>query len=647
MLSFFRRITRSKFGGIIAFVVLGVIALAFAAGDITSFGGGGIVAGDVAKVGEAEVTAADLRTRVESAVEAGRQQQPTLDVAQFIAQGGLETTLEREIAGIALEQFGLSQGMAVSKRSIDGQIASIPALQGPNGKFDPAIYARLLQARRLTDADIRRDIARDMIAQALIAPNSGAAAVPASLALPYASLLLERRAGQIALIPSSAVKAGPAPTDAEVRTWYTRNVARYSLPERRIARYALVTPASINPQPTDAEIAAAYAADPAKYAATQKRTIAQVVAADQAGAQAIAVKVRGGTDIAEAARAVGLEASTQTAVDRAAYARAASPALADAAFAAAEGAVVGPLRGPLGWTVARVTKIEQIAGRTLAQARDEIAAALKTRKTTEGLADVQSSIDEALSKNATFDEVVADRKLTALTTPALLASGANPLDPAAAPDPVLAQVASAAFQAQDGDPPSLVATGQDGGFAVVALGRTVAAAPRPLAEVRDAVTRDLTADRARQAARRVANDVLAKVNRGTPLAQAIAQAGAETGGALPAVRPVATSRVALAQNPRGVEPPLALMFSMAANSTKTLEAANDAGWYVVHLDGIQPGDARGNPAIVAATRADLGRAVGREYVEQFARAVRNTVGVKTDASALAKVRRDLLGQTGN
>jgi peptidyl-prolyl cis-trans isomerase D len=645
MLSFFRRITRSKLGGIVAFLVLGIIAIAFAASDITGLntGGGGIVGGDVARVGKAEVTAADLRARVQSTIDQARQQQPTLDVAQFIAQGGLEATLDREIAGLALEQFGLAQGMAVSKRSIDGQLASIPALQGPNGKFDPTAYARLLAERRLTDAQVRRDIARDTIAQNLIAPTQGAAQVPVSVALPYASLFLERRAGQIALIPSSAVTTGPAPTDADVQSWYTRNIARYTLPERRIVRYALVTPASITAQPTDAEIAAAYAADRAKYAPTEKRTITQVVIADQAGAQALAAKVRGGTDIAEAARAVGLEASTQTGVDRTAYARAASSALADAAFSATQGAVVGPLRGPLGWTVARVTKVEQVAGRTLAQARDEIVNALKARKTTEGLADVQNAVDEAVSKNATFDEVVADRKLTPLTTPALTATGLDPLDPNKPANPALAPVVAAAFQAQDGDPPSLVSTGPDGSFAVVAIGRVVSSAPRPLAQVRDAVIKDLTADRARQAARRVANDILARVRRGATLAQAIAQAGVS----LPPVRQVATSRLEVAQNPRGAEPALALMFSMAQGGTKTLEAAGNAGWYVVHLDRIQPGDARGSPAILAGTRADLRRAVGREYVEQFARAVRNAAGVKTDASALAKLRGDLLGQSGN
>ena len=640
MLSFFRQIINSKVGVIVTFVVLGVIALAFAATDITGLANGssGLIGGDVAKVGKADVTVAGLKQRVQNAVEAGRQQQPTLDAAAFVNGGGLDQTLEREIATLALEQFGLSQGMAVSKRSVDGQIASIPAFQGPNGKFDPLAYQRLLGRRGLTDAQVRSDIARDTIVQQLIVPTQGAAQLPVGLALPYASLLLERRAGQVAFVPSSAMPAGPAPTDAELQTWYQRNVGRYSLAERRVVRYALVTPASVSAQPSEAEIAAAYTADRAKYAATEKRTVSQVVVADQAGAQALAAKVKGGTDIVQAARALGLEASTQTGVDKATYTRATSSALADAAFGAAQGVVVGPLKGPFGWTVAKVTKVEQVAGRSLAQVHDEIAAALKASKTNEALADRQSAIDDALARNATFDEVVGDHKLTALTTPALLANGTDPLHPAPA-DPALVPIVAAAFQLQDGDPPTLVATGKDGSFAVVASGRTLPPAPRPLAEVRDAVAKDLASDRARQAARRVANAILAKVDGGTPLVQAVAGTGAQ-------VSPLASSRAELSQNPRAAVPQLVLMFSMAANSAKTLEAADNAGWYVVRLDRIQPGDARANPAILQAARAELGRATGGEYVQQFVRAVRNAVGVKTDPRALAQVRRDLLGQSG-
>lgn len=647
MLTFFRRIINSKAGVIVTFVVLGVIALAFAAGDVTGLrNGGGTVAGNsVAKVGDQSLTVADFKSRIGSALENVRQQQPTIDITQFIAQGGFEGVLDQMVNSLALAQFGRDQGMVVSKRAVDGEIASIPGLQGPTGKFDPAIYQRLLAQRRLTDAQVRLEIERDVLSTQLTLPTVGATQVPLQIALPYASLLLEKRSGQVGFVPVAAMGAGATPTAAELDTFYRRNVARYTVPQRRVMRYALVTPAMVAAKavPTDAEIAQAYKADAAKYAAAEKRTVSQVVVLDQAGANAIAARVKGGTPIADAARAAGLEASTQTAVDKPTYAAATSAAIADSVFAAARGAVIGPVRGPLGWTVAQVGAVQQVAGKTLAQARGEIVAALTTRKSADALSALHDSLDTSLASNATFDELVGDQKLQPLTTPALTAGGTDPDIAASKPDPALAQVVAAGFQSQEGDPPQLVQIGTDGSFALVALGRIVPAAPRPLAQVRDTVARDFAADRARSAARQLANAIVAKVNRGTPLAQAIAQAGVP----LPAPRPLGASRLDLTQNREGAPPPLALMFSMAQGTAKTIEAPGStpgqAGWAIVKLDRIDRGNAASQPQIVSGARGSIGRLVGREYAEQFARAIRTAVGVKTDPAALARVRGELTG----
>ena len=642
MLSFFRRIINSKAGIVVTFIVLGVIALAFAAGDITGLGGGtsALSGGNVATVGGQKVGAAELRSRVQTEMQAARQQQPTVTMEQLLAQGMLQSVLDRTINGIALERFGHDQGMVVSKRSIDGVIASIPGLRGPNGQFDPANYQRLLADQKLTDAQVRTDIARDIVAQQLMLPTQGATQVPMKVALPYASLLLEKRTGQVGYIPARAVDTGPAPTDAELQAFYRRNIARYTVPERRVVRYALVSPDRVkaNAVPTDAEIAAAYKQQASRFAAAEKRTISQVVIADQAGATALAAKVKGGTAIADAARAAGLEPAVQTGVTKSAYAAASTPAIADAAFAAQRGGVIGPVRGPLGWIVARVDAIEQVAGKTLEQARPELVAELSKQKLQQALSDVHDKLDDALAKNATFDEAVADQKLTAQTTPALLASGVNP-DAPAQPDPAVAPVAAAAFQMAEGDPAQLVPVGTDGGFAVVAIGRVVAAAPRPLAQVRAQVVADVTADRARTAARKLATDILARVNKGMPLAQAMAASGR----ALPPVQPASATRAQLAQQQGNVQPALALMFSMAKGDAKLLEAPENAGWLIVRLDTVVPGNAAGTPAAVAGARGSIAQLVGREYAEQFARAVRGAVGVKTDAAALAKVRADLTG----
>lgn len=648
MLAFFRRLTHSKVGVIITFLVLGVIALAFAAGDVTGLssmtGGAGITGGDVATVGKAEVSANELKTQAQTQLEGFRQQQPTLDMATFVNQGGFEGTLDRIISSMALEQFGRAQGMVVSKRSVDGQIASIPALQGPTGKFDENLYRQVLAQRKLTDAQIRSDIVRDTFAQQLTIPSTGATQVSSQLALPYASLLLEKRTGTIGFIPAAVVPAGAAPSDADLNTFYTRNIARYTVPERRIIRYAVVSPDQVKTQAaaTDAEIAKAYQQDRARYAATEKRTITQVVVADQAGATALAAKVKAGTSLADAARAAGLEASTQAGVEKAAYAGTASAQVADAVFAAASGAVIGPVRTQLGWTVAKVDKIENVAGRSLDQVRGEIAAALGIQKAAAALSDIHDKIDDSLSKNATFDEVIADQKLKPVTTPALIASGINPDDATSKPDPAIAPLVAAAFQAADGDGPQLVQLGTDGGFAVVALGRVVRATPRPLAQVRAAVLQDVTAERSRQAARKVAADVLARINKGMTIQQSLAQ----TKLPIPAARPLTASRAQIAADPRGAPPALALMFSMAPNTAKTLAAPDDSGWFIIKLDSIASGNAAGNDAAIKAARANIGRSVGREYVEQFAKAVRVDVGVKTNATALARTRAELLGQAG-
>ncbi len=643
MLSFFRRIINSKAGIVVTFIVLGVIALAFAAGDITGMGGGAMtLSGDnVATVGGGKVGAAELRSRVQTELQAARQQQPTATMEQLLAQGGLQSVLDRTINGIALEEFGRDQGMVVSKRSIDGVIASIPGLRGPNGQFDPANYQRLLADQKLTDAQVRTDIARDIIAQQLMLPTQGATQVPMKVALPYASLLLEKRSGQVAFIPAKAVDTGAAPAEVELQAFYRRNIARYTVPERRVIRYALVSPDQVKARavPTDAEVAAAYRQQAPRFAAAEKRTISQVVIADQAGANTLAAKVKGGTSIADAARAAGLEPAVQNGVTKQAYAAASTAGIADAAFAAQQGGVIGPVRGPLGWIVARIDGIEQVAGKTLEQARPELVVELTKQKLQQALSDVHDKLDDALAKNATFDEAVADQKLTAQTTPALLADGGNPDAPADAADPAITPIVAAAFQMAEGDPAQLVPVGSEGGFAIVAIGRVVGAAPRPLAQVRDRVVADVTADRARAAARRLAADILAKVNKGTPLAQALASSGRT----LPPVQPASATRAQLTSAQGDVQPALALMFSMAKGNAKLLEAPNNAGWMIVKLDAIVPGNAGGTPEAVAGARGSIARIVGREYAEQFARAVRNAVGVKTDAAALAKVRADLAG----
>ncbi|MHA6723601.1 peptidylprolyl isomerase [Sphingomonas sp. RS2018] len=645
MLGSFRNAINSTVGKVIALGVLVVVALAFAAGDITNVrGDSGNLGGAVAEVGGRKLGESELRQRAQNAFAGYQQQQPGLDMATFVNQGGLAAVIDRAINGLAFQEFAESIGMVASKRAIDGEIASIQAFRGLDGKFSQASYDAVLRQQGLTDATLRADIARDMLSRQLIVPTQGASQVSTQLALPYASLLLERRQGSVGFIPAAAMGAGTPPTDAELATFYNRNRSRYMVPERRSVRYALVKASDLAAaaKATPAEIATAYQNAKTRFAPTEKRTITQVVVAQQALANQIANSVKGGAAIAAAARSAGLEASTATSVDKAAFTGQSSTAVADAAFAATTGAVVGPVRSPLGWHVLRVDGVQAIAGKSLEQATPELTAEIDKTKGLQAVADLRDRLDSAAAENSTFDELMADAKLTAQTTKPLTSAGIDP-DAPGQPDPVMARLAQAAFIAVDGDPPQVVQTDADGSFAVVAVGQIVPAAPRPLATIRDVVTRDFIADRNLRTARGLAIQAVAKANAGTPLAQALAATGAK----LPAVEPLNATRAQLAQQGQQVPPAIQMMFSMAPKKAKLLEAPDRAGYFVVYLDAIQSANAAGNTALVNSTRAGLGSVIGQEYVEQFAAAVRKAMVVKRDAAALAKLRADMGGSGTN
>lgn len=645
MITFFRRMLNSKVGVILAFVLLGVIAVGFAATDIQNLAGGGGAptgsGGAVAKVDGTEVPQSELTDRVDQEWRSERQQQPTLDKASFVAGGGVDRTLDRIVNGMALQAFAEANGMRVGTRLVDGRIASMAAFQGPNGKFDQTIFRQILASQRVSEAQIRGDLARETLVNQLMGPIVGASQVSQQVARPYADLLLERRTGQFGLIPATAMPAGDTPTAQELQTYYQRNIQRFTIPQRRVVNYAVFdqTKVADKAKPTDAEIAAAYQADRAKYAARETRDLSQVIVADQAGANAIAQRVRGGATPAAAASAAGLEATTLDAVDKAALAGQSSSAVADAAFAADRGSVAGPVRSPLGWHVIRVEGVEQIAGQTLAQARDSIAAELTKTKAANAMADLVSDIESEASGGASFSEVARKFGLTAVTSPAVTANGMNPDQPQVTPTPELTAVLKAAFEAEQGDDPQVASLPENAGYVLWGLDSVVQATPRPLASIRDAVSQQVVAERQQRAARTVARQVVAKINGGTPIAQALR----ETKLSLPAVDTVSGTRSELTSQQGRLPPPLAMMFSMKEGSAKQIEAPQNQGFIIVFTEKVVPGDSSKRPEVVNATRAGLAQITGQEYAEQFTRAVRAQMNATTNPAAVAATKRQISG----
>lgn len=647
MLSFFRRALSS-------WVVLALLGLLIVAFIITGVGtpdglGGGAMGGSgetIAKIGGDPLRASEVSRRAEAelrAVRAESEQNQSLDMAAFIAGGGLDQTITQTIGARAMELWARAKGMVASDKLIDGEIASIPAFAGPTGKFDRGAFDAVLSRERINERELRSDIAGDIIRRQLLIPITGATRAPASLVEPYASLLMETRRGLIGVVPTQLMPAGTPPTDAEINAFYAKNVARYTIPERRVVRYGMFGREQIKTpvKPTEAEIATFYKANAATYAGKQSRTLSQVILDSEAKARAFVTAVRGGTTFAAAASAQGFSAADTTLGDRTQddLAKLASPAVATAAFAAPQGGVTDPVRSPLGWHVLRVDALKSVAARSLESVRGEIAASLEKQKTDEALAAMVAAIEDEIAGGSSFEDVVKSNRLTVVTTPPVLASGQSPDQPAWQAPPELAVLLKNAFQASADDDPTVETIGAGQSFAVLSVARIVPAAPAPLAQIRPQVAAAVTADRAFRRARVIADGIVAKVKGGVPLAKAVA----DTGLKLPAPEPAGGRQIDLARSQTPPPPALALLFNMTQGDTKVLAAPGGQGWFIVHLDRIEKGDARTAPGLVESTRSQFVQVLGREYAEQFSLAVQKELGVTRDQAGIARLKTALSG----
>jgi peptidyl-prolyl cis-trans isomerase D len=295
----------------------------------------------------------------------------------------------------------------------------------------------------------------------------------------------------------------------------------------------------------------------------------------------------------------------------------------------------------LGWHVVRVDSVTRKPARSLDQVRGEITTQLTEKLRRDALTDLTSRIEDQLDGGGNLADVAGELGVTPAITPPLTADGQVFGRPGQAAPAELARVLPTAFLMEREGQAQLAEIEAGKRFVVFEAAEIVPAAPPPLAQIRPRVAADWALAQGAAAARATADKAIAALGRGMPLAEALRASGAGSAQ----VQSIDSTRPQLMAAGR-VPPPLALMFSMAERTTKRLEAPGNAGWFVVRLDDIEPGKVAPNDPLVGSVQRELGGLIGREYAEQFRRALRSEVGVKRNPAALRTVRERLVG-SGN
>ena len=643
MLAAVRRSARSWAAAVILFIALvAIVVTGFGTGGfggLGSLGTAGQQGQTLATVGDRRLTESEVNDVITRQFTQARQQQPQLGMAEFVAEA-FDSIVEQMIVGVAIDHFADEQGLRVSDRMIDREIAGIAAFQDAAGRFDDATFRRALQAQGITEARLRQDIARSLLQKQLLGPIARGGYMPQGVVREYANLMLERRRGNIGVVPAELMKAGINPTPAEVAAFYRRNTPRFTIPERRVVRYAMIGAEQIAAaaRATDQEIAAFYRQNQASYGPRETRDLQQIVLGDQAAAQRFAQRVRGGGSFAQAAQEAGfavgdITASNQT---RDAFARTTTGPVANAAFGAAEGTMVGPIRSELGFHFVRVERINRTEARPLAAVRDEIARTIEQRKQVDALGTLIGRIEDRIADGASLTEIAQAERLNLVTTAPITATGQVPGQPAAL-TPDLLPIVRAAFDVDPEAPEPLVEQIQPNQrYALVGIERVVAAAPPPLSEIQSEVRDALITQRALERARTVANQIAERINRGMAPAQAFAQAGMP----LPPPRAVDMVRTEVNRAQGQVSPAQLVLFVLPEGRARAIPAPN--GWFVVHHAQRIPGDAGSDEVALREMRRNLQNDQAGEIAEQFARAIERASGAERNEEAIAALRTRLL-----
>lgn len=654
MLSLFR----SKIGN---FVMLGILAIGLIAIVVTGFGTdgmgglGGANTGPstttVVEVAGRELSDADVSQRIDGRYRQAVRQQPTLDRGRFIDEA-FAPLFDRIVSDNAIVAFGRSLGMSVPQSLVDRELVQIPAFQNVAGQFDPAAFRALIAQQNITERQLRDDIADSEMIRMVVAPVGSEVRVPRAVAIEYANLLLEQRRGSLGGVPVQLVAQNLNPSDQEIAAFYTQNQSGFLIPERRVLRYALIGRDQFGDavRATDPEIQAYYQANQAQYGPSETRNIQRIILPDAAAANAFVQRVRGGVAFAAAAQQAGFAPADINFPNqnRRQFTAASNPQVAAAAFAAAQGAVAGPVRSDLGFQVVRVEAINRTPPRPLAAVRGEIVAAIEQRKLAERINATTERVQQQLDDGASFEEIAQAERLDIQTTPPITATGVAPGVQGALPGQVyqfpaaLAPLLQATFDFSPDDNPRLEDVQPEAQAALVSLVSVTPPVAPPLQAIRDQVRTRLIQRTALQRARAIADGIVTRLNAGMAPAQAYAQAGLT----LPPPRQVVLRRAQIATAGQEVPPPLRMLFSIPQGRARVLAAPSGGGWIIVHHQQRLPGNAAANAEgaqIVERVQQGFRESAAGEIQEEFARAVTLGITIERNEQAILALRQRLRG----
>ncbi len=529
---------RERAKGFFAWLIFILIVIPFAFWGINSyFDGGGDVY--VAKVNDAEVSSRAyqrlvVQERLFRKQVLGENADPALLDDTLIKRSVLERLINTE----AVAQAAESAGFRVGNELLRSYILNNSQFQR-DGRFDPQLYARILNSMGMTEQAYEAELRRDLLVEQLMGGVANTSFITAAemdegLRLQYQ----KRRIGFMVLRAANFKDDAPIPEE-EIERYYNDHQERFAIPEQvRVAYLELSASDLLDQVSVDEKVLRKlYEERRTDFMVDEERRASHILIAVDEGAdekaraaalkkaEEILARLRKGESFAKLAREYSDDpGSAKQGGDLGYFGRGvmAKP-FEDKVFSMKEGEIAGPVRTRFGYHIIKLTAIRPAHGRPFEEVRDILEREYREQQAEEMYYDMADRLSDLTYESPDTLEVAAQALGLTIKTSDFFSRDQGT---GIASDPKVRAAAFSQDVLEAGNNSEPITIGQNH-LVVLRVQDHRPASHRPLAEVRADIEQILRLQRARDKAAAAGQSIQKRLQAGESAKALAKEAGVE------------------------------------------------------------------------------------------------------------------------
>ena len=632
MMDGLRKAGQNWLGKIVVSILFGLLIFSFAIWGIGDIFRGGFGLNSVARVGRTDIGVEAVRRAYLNDLQQLQQQtRQNITNAQAREIGLDRNALQRLVTESVLDQDTRRFGLQYTAEQVARAVTGMKEFTSASGQFDRTRFEAVLRNEGLNEAGFFQAQRLVTMRQHLTESIAGGGAAPAVFLEAQHRFRNEERQIEYVIVPEAKAGDMPAPDEAALRAYYEQRKALYRTPEFRQARILTVSPMQFagDVQVTEPDMQAAYDAQvrAGRLGKLEKRELQQLVFPNEADAAAALEKIKAGTSFEDLAKERGVK-ETELSLGAKTRFEIADKAVADAAFAADEGAVAGPVKGALVTALIRVVKIEAGTVPSLDWVRAQLEPQVKAQKIASdsgvrrAVGDIHDKVEAVRAEGKPLEEAAKQHNLQLIEIEAVDRNGN---DRAGAPVALLdqAQVLRGLFDSSVGADTEAVRT-RENGYVWFEVVKIDPAREKPFEEVKDEAGKAWAAAEAAKQLAVFTGELVKKAGGAAGLA-AVAE---ELGGK---VETVSVKRDASGALGRGA---VTAAFAIGQGSIADAAAGNGRDRAIFRIAGIKLEPRIAGGPVEQAARREAATAYGQDLATLYVVKRQQELGVSINERAL-------------